>query len=110
MGEHKLYMGRDIYFWNFVVLMIFTVIEVGAVYIDLAKYTTWAILVSVGIVKAYGIAAFFMHLRGDPIIFTRTAIFPLFFVALMLVGIGLTQPASVQDLPAWCKSVGAYQV
>ena len=30
MGEHKLIMGKDIYFWNFIILMIFTLFEVGA--------------------------------------------------------------------------------
>ena len=34
MGEHKLIMGKDIYFWNFVVLMIFTFFEVGAVFFE----------------------------------------------------------------------------
>jgi hypothetical protein len=43
-----------------------------------------------------------MHLRGDPVIITRTAIFPFFFVVLMLWGIGLTNPAGVEDLPNWC--------
>ena len=27
MGEHKLIMGKDIYFWNFIILMIFTLFE-----------------------------------------------------------------------------------
>ena len=29
MGEHKLIMGKDIYFWNFIILMLFTLFEVG---------------------------------------------------------------------------------
>ncbi|MBT5122347.1 MAG: hypothetical protein HOM38_06445, partial [Euryarchaeota archaeon] len=69
MGEHaKLYMGKDIYFWNFIVLMVFTLFELGAVFfetvpgteIDISRSAVWAILIVVGLVKGYGIAAYFM--------------------------------------------------
>lgn len=93
----------DIYFWNFVILMIFTVFEVAAVFFDTIPLSTvWAILIGVGIVKGYGIAAYFMHLKGDPRVYTRTALFPVLFVLLMLWGIGLSNPGAVGDLPAWC--------
>jgi hypothetical protein len=62
MGDHKLIMGKDIYFWNFIVLMVFTILEVGAVYIELDLMIVWAILIGVGIVKGYGIAVYFMYL------------------------------------------------
>ena len=70
MGEHKLIMGKDIYFWNFIVLMLFTLFEVGAVFfeevpgtdIPISLTAVWAILIVVGIVKGFGIGAFFMHL------------------------------------------------
>tara|TARA_Y100000758_G_scaffold110194_1_gene77155 strand:+ start:838 stop:1221 length:384 start_codon:yes stop_codon:yes gene_type:complete len=104
--------GKDIYFWNFIALMVLTVIEVAAVYIDWvkvfdttlenAKLLTWAILIGVGLIKVYGIAGFFMHLKGDPFIYTKTAVFPLFFVMLMLYGIGLSNPGGVDELPSWC--------
>ena len=104
--------GLDIYAWNFIVLMIFTVIEVGAVYIDMhdifgvsystERYLTWVILIGVGIIKGYGIAAFFMHLRGDPGIYTQTAVFPVIFLLIMILGIGLSSPNGVEGLPAWC--------
>jgi caa(3)-type oxidase subunit IV len=110
MGEHVEFMGKDIYFWNFIVLMFFTLFEVGAVFfekipgtdIDITKSAVWAILILVGIIKGYGIAAFFMHLKDDPRIYTRTALFPVLFVLLMLWGIGLSNPAGVTDLPSWC--------
>ena len=93
----------DIYFWNFVILMIFTVFEVAAVFFDTIPLSAvWAILIGVGIVKGYGIAAYFMHLKGDPRVYTRTALFPVLFVLLMLWGIGLSNPGAVGDLPAWC--------
>ena len=104
--------GKDIYFWNFIALMVLTVIEVAAVYVDWvtvldttlekAKLLTWAILIGVGVIKVYGIAGFFMYLKGDPFIYTKTAIFPLFFVMLMLYGIGLSNPGGVDELPSWC--------
>ena len=121
MGEHetsgifewlveKLPGNFDIYFWNFVILMIFTVFEVAAVFfetipgtgIEITLSAVWAILIGVGIVKGYGIAAYFMHLKGDPRVYTRTALFPVLFVLLMLWGIGLSNPGAVGDLPAWC--------
>jgi len=121
MGEHetsgifeslveKLPGNYDIYFWNFVILMIFTVFEVGAVFFDtipvvgieISLSMVWAILIGVGVVKGYGIAAYFMHLKGDPRVYTRTALFPVLFVLLMLWGIGLSNPGAVGDLPAWC--------
>ena len=83
--------------------MVFTLFEVGAVFFEGIPLTTvWAILIGVGIVKGYGIAAYFMHLKGDPRIYTRTALFPVLFVLLMLWGIGLSNPGSVQGLPDWC--------
>jgi len=113
MGEHETtgfienifdgLLGKDIYFWNFVVLMFFTLFEVGAVFFSgIDMYVVWAILIGVGIVKGYGIAAYFMHLRGDPKIYTRTALFPVLFVLLMLWGIGLSNPGAITGLPEWC--------
>jgi len=113
MGEHepsgifeKTFDGllvQDIYFWNFIILMIFTLAEVGAVFFDgIPLNVVWAILIGVGVVKGYGIAAYFMHLKGDPRVYTRTALFPVLFVLLMLWGIGLSNPGAVGDLPAWC--------
>jgi hypothetical protein len=110
MGEHVEFMGKDIYFWNFIVLMFFTLFEVGAVFfevipgteIEVTKLMVWIILIVVGIIKGYGIAAYFMHLKDDPRIYTRTALFPVLFVLLMLWGIGLSNPAGVTDLPSWC--------
>ena len=114
MGEHEPsgifektfdgLLGQDIYFWNFIILMIFTLAEVSAVFcVGIPLNVVWAILIGVGIVKGYGIAAYFMHLKGDPRIYTRTALFPVLFVLLMLWGIGLSNPDGVDALPGWCK-------
>jgi caa(3)-type oxidase subunit IV len=113
MGEHETHgimenifdglLGKDIYFWNFIILMVFTLFEVAAVFFTgIPLKAVWAILIGVGIVKGYGISAYFMHLKGDPRIYTRTALFPVVFVILMLWGIGLSNPEGVTGLPAWC--------
>ena len=108
MGEHKLIMGKDIYFWNFIVLMIFTFFEVGAVFFEelFTLTTIWGILIVVGIVKGFGIGAYFMHLWDDPRIYLRVALFPTVFVLLMLWGIGLSNPEGVTGLPAWYTKLG----
>ena len=123
MGEHKYtgpiaglfqkmadIIGKDVYYVNFLILMFFTLFEVAAVFfevipgtdIEITRTAVWGVLIVVGIIKGYGIAAFFMHLKGDPFIYTRTALFPVIFAALMLWGIGLSNPAGIDQLPAWC--------
>ena len=123
MGEHKYtgpiagifqkmadMIGKDVYYVNFLILMFFTLFEVAAVFFEyipgtdirITREAVWGVLIVVGIIKGYGIAAFFMHLKGDPFIYTRTALFPVIFAALMLWGIGLSNPAGIDQLPAWC--------
>ena len=48
--------------------MIFTFFEVGAVFFEelFTLTTIWGILIIVGIVKGFGIGAYFMHLWDDP--------------------------------------------
>jgi len=90
--------------------MIFTFFEVGAVFFPEWPGTNtpvpisvvWGILIVVGIVKGFGIGAFFMHLWDDPQIYLRVALFPTVFVLLMLWGIGLSNPEGVTGLPSWC--------
>ncbi|MBT3656720.1 MAG: cytochrome C oxidase subunit IV family protein [Euryarchaeota archaeon] len=102
--------GKDVYYVNFLILMFFTLFEIAAVFfetvpgtdIEITRDAVWAILIVVGIIKGYGIAAFFMHLKGDPFIYTRTALFPILFAALMLWGIGLSNPDGIDGLPSWC--------
>jgi len=102
--------GKDVYFWNFVFLMIFTVVEVGAVYLSISYGATLFALVSVGIVKFFGIAAFFMHLWDDERELTYTFVCPFIFVAILFIGIAFTNPDSVVGLPAWCSPefIGSY--
>tara|TARA_B100001113_G_scaffold257651_1_gene212846 strand:+ start:678 stop:1082 length:405 start_codon:yes stop_codon:yes gene_type:complete len=102
--------GKDIYYVNFLILMFFTLFEVAAVFFEkvpgtdivITRTAVWGVLIVVGIIKGYGIAAFFMHLKDDEFIYTRTALFPVIFAALMLWGIGLSNPSGIDQLPAWC--------
>ena len=112
MGEHATGIEKwveenlpvDIYMVNFIVLMVLTVIEVAAVFFgeSMSLGMVWAILIGVGIVKGYGIAAFFMHLAGDPRSYLWSFAFPFLFVTLMLWGIGLSNPSGITGLPEWC--------
>ena len=87
--------GKDAYNMNFAMLMILTLIEVGAV----------AASVQEMISEFLGIAFIFMHLRmeEDSNILTMTALFPVFFIGIMIAVIALTSPASPDSLPAWCR-------
>ena len=115
MGEHKTIMGKDLYWMNYFGLMILTLIEVAAVGLDLSPETTGLsytekeltllILVGIGLPKFIMIAAIFMHLWGDEDskILTLTALFPAFFIIVMIQFIGLTHPEATTGLPEWCR-------
>ena len=117
MGEHETGLEAwvkqtfkvDIYAISFIILMIFTVIEVAAVFFgeSMSLWMVWGILISVGVVKGYFIGAFFMHLQGDPRWYFWTFMLPFLFVALMIAGIGLSNPDSIAGLPGWCTPFAA---
>ena len=109
---HYTIMGRDPYWMNFYGLMILTLIEVAAVGFELPEEPififsnyTLMILVVIGIPKFIMIAMIFMHLYGsrDSGILTVTALFPAFFIIIMVLFIGLTHPEATTGLPAWCR-------
>ena len=92
----KTIMGRDAYWMNFFGLMLLTLIEVAAVGANLGptavdfdmterQLTLW-ILTIIAIPKFMMIAAIFMHLwgEGDSGILTLTALFPAFFIIVMI--------------------------
>ncbi|MEE3318172.1 MAG: cytochrome C oxidase subunit IV family protein [Candidatus Thermoplasmatota archaeon] len=108
-------LGRDAYWMNFFGLMLLTLIEVAAVGADLSsaaegfsmterQLTLW-ILTVIAIPKFIMIAAIFMHLWGenDSGILTLTALFPAFFIIIMVLFIGLTHPDAATGLPDWCR-------
>ena len=104
MAHYKI-MGQDPYWMNFFGLMVLTVIEVAAVGVELSTTVTLTILTVIAIPKFLMIAAIFMHLYGDEDsgILTLTALFPAFFIIIMVLFIGLTHPDSATGLPEWCR-------
>ena len=114
MAHYKI-MGQDPYWMNFYGLMILTLIEVLAVGADLVpladslgteeKVVTLWILTIIAIPKFIMIAAIFMHLYGDEDsgILTMTALFPAFFILIMILFVGLTLPDAPSSLPDWCR-------
>ena len=97
--------GMDVYWLNFFGLMVLTVIEVAAVGVELSKTVTLTILTVIAIPKFIMIAAIFMHLWGDEDsgILTLTALFPAFFIIIMVLFVGLTHPDAASGLPDWCR-------
>ena len=122
MAHYKIF-GQDPYWMNFFGLMFLTLIEVAAVGLNLQptaeslggdwdeKKLTWTILWAIGIPKFIMIAAIFMHLYGDKgsKMLTLTALFPAFFIIIMVLFVGLTHPDAVTGLPAWCRP-GTYNI
>ena len=111
----KTVLGMDLYWLNFYGLMILTLIEVLAVGANLdpvamslgteEKVITLWILTTIAIPKFIMIAAIFMHLYGDEDsgILTMTALFPAFFILIMVLFVGLTHPDAASSLPDWCR-------
>ena len=104
MAHYKI-MGQDPYWMNFFGLSVLTVIEVAAVGVELSSTVTLTILTVIAIPKFLMIAAIFMHLYGDADsgILTLTALFPAFFIIIMVLFVGLTHPDAATGLPEWCR-------
>ncbi|MDP7003945.1 MAG: cytochrome C oxidase subunit IV family protein [Candidatus Thalassarchaeaceae archaeon] len=104
MAHYKI-LGQDPYWMNFFGLIILTVIEVAAVGVELSSTVTLTILTVIAIPKFLMIAAIFMHLYGDADsgILTLTALFPAFFIIIMVLFVGLTHPDAATGLPEWCR-------
>ena len=105
MSDHLLLGKYDLYWANFIGLIVLTAIEVAAVGLELSETMTLFILVGIAIPKFIMIAAIFMHLWGDKDskILTLTALFPAFFIVIMVLFIGLTHPEAAIGLPDWCR-------
>tara|TARA_B100001079_G_C16203173_1_gene422387 strand:- start:43 stop:378 length:336 start_codon:yes stop_codon:yes gene_type:complete len=105
MSEHLILGKYDLYWANFIGLIVLTAIEVAAVGLELSEAMTLFILVGIAIPKFIMIAAIFMHLWGDKDskILTLTALFPAFFIVIMVLFIGLTHPEASIGLPDWCR-------
>ena len=104
MAHYKI-MGQDPYWMNFFGLIVLTVIEVAAVGVERRSTVRLTILTVIAIPTSLMIAAIFMHLYGDADsgILTLTALFPAFFIIIMVLFVGLTHPDAATGLPEWCR-------
>ena len=100
--EHHEEHGVSLFIKVFAWLVIFTLLEVGAILQEFSFLVTMFILFSIAIVKVWYIASYFMHLRWDPPLARHTSVVPIFFLAVMFLGIGLTSPGAVDGLRAVC--------
>ena len=92
---------------NLAILMVLSITEIALVFIGTSRH--WgdaeiaAVLIVIALPKFWMIAAVFMHMGHDPAVFTKTALFPVFFIAVMLFGLAIFQPTDASDLPGWCR-------
>tara|TARA_B000000460_G_C21496822_1_gene384299 strand:+ start:140 stop:499 length:360 start_codon:yes stop_codon:yes gene_type:complete len=96
--EHDVSLFIKIFAW----LVFYTLIEVGAILQEFSFWTTMFILFSIAFVKVWYIAAYFMHLKWDPPLAKHTSVVPVLFLAIMFLGIGLTNPGAVDDFRSLC--------
>ena len=86
----------------FVWLVFWTLLEVGAILKEFEFLITMIILFGIAIIKCWFIGSFFMHMTWDPPLVNRTAAVPIFFLAVLFLAVGLTQPGAVDDLKTIC--------
>lgn len=92
-----------VYIKIFAVLVIMTLAEVAGVWLEMSDIITFLYVMGLAIAEAILIAGFFMHLKWDHPIMSKVALVPIFFVVVLLVGVGLTTPGSPgDDFLAWC--------
>ena len=100
-GHHEEH-GVPLFIRVFAWLVFYTLIEVGAILQEFSFWTTMFILFSIAFVKVWYIAAYFMHLKWDPPLAKHTSVVPVLFLAIMFLGIGLTNPGAVDDFRSLC--------
>ena len=83
-------------------LVFWTLLEVGAILSEFSFWITMGILFGIAAIKCWFIGSFFMHMTWDPPLVNRTAAVPVFFLIVLFLAIGLTQPGAVDDLATIC--------
>mgnify|MGYP001329152611 CR=1 FL=1 len=86
----------------FIWLVFWTLLEVAAILREFEFWTTMLILFGIAAIKCWFIGSYFMHMAWDPPLVNRTAAVPAFFLAVLFLAIGLTQPGAVDDLKTIC--------
>ena len=88
----KSHVNRKEYWLIFAVLFILTVLEVGVVYLGIAKTPLFVALTGLALVKATCVGLFFMHLKHETAILRRSIAIPMSlpaFYALILIAEGV---------------------
>ena len=83
-------------------LVFWTLLEVGAILSEFSFWITMGILFGIAAIKCWFIGSFFMHMTWDPPLVNRSAAVPVFFLIVLFLAIGLTQPGAVYDLRTIC--------
>lgn len=81
---------RSTYVLVFLLLAVVTAIEVGLSTVGLAAQTSTALFLSLSLIKAALVAAFFMHLKDDARLFRYILILP---TILLIIFVFLTVPS-----------------
>ena len=97
-GESSIQGFMKVFAW----LVFFTIIEVLAILQEFSFGITMGILFGIAAIKCWFIGSFFMHMTWDPPLVNRTAAVPVFFLIVLFLAIGLTQPGAVDDLRTIC--------
>lgn len=92
-GGHDLIPDR-LYIQVFAALVVLTLLEVAGVLLDLATWVTMLYVLGLAILEALLIATFFMHLRWEDPFLRKVALLPIFFIIVLVAGVGLTSPDS----------------
>jgi caa(3)-type oxidase subunit IV len=85
------HVNRKEYWTIFGVLTVLTILEVGVVYLGIAKTPLFVALAGLALVKATCVGLFFMHLKYETSILRRTVAIPMSipaFYALFLIAEG----------------------
>jgi cytochrome c oxidase subunit 4 len=74
--------SRRTYWMIFLWLTVLTALEVGVVYVPMAKLPMVTALIALALCKAGLVALFFMHLKYETVILKRTVFLPFLATAL----------------------------
>ena len=83
-------------------LVLWTLLEVGAILKEFSFEVTMVILFGIAAIKCWFIGSFFMHMTWDPPLVNRTAAVPIFFLIVLFLAVGLTTPGAVDDWKTLC--------
>jgi len=87
--QGKQHTKRSTYALVFLVLVIVTAAEVGLTTLGLPQGSLTALFLALSLVKATLVAAFYMHLRDDPAVYTYIFVIPAVLLAAFVFMVSL---------------------